>query len=155
MKKIILIALSLMLTLGILATFAVAVSADEAGGETVLHAIPEDIGRFAATLEELGLDYDSIWNAFPEELEQSYENGVLSVTDEGFTDVTFWSYLTYETYQLTLADGKWRGELPADVGERGGIVYVYIGAWKSVTRGGTKESVLLDGEDRFERPFMI
>ena len=155
MKKIILIALSLMLTLGILATFAVAASADEATGETALPAIPEDIGRFAATLEELGLDYDSIWNAFPEELEQSYENGVLTVNDEGFTDVTFWSYLNYEIYQLTLADGKWQGELPADVGERGGIVYVYVGAWKSVTRGGTKESVLLDGEDRFERPFMI
>ena len=155
MKKIILIALSLMLTLGILSTFAVAASADEATGETALPVIPEDIGRFATTLEELGLDYDSIWNAFPEELEQSYENGVLTVNDEGFTDVTFWSYLNYEIYQLTLADGKWQGELPADVGERGGIVYVYIGPWKSVTRGGTKESVLLDGEDRFERPFMI
>ena len=158
MKKFILITLSAMLAFGILVSLGIVAYANEtttASEAAGLPELPDDIGRLAASLEELGFDYNSVWNAFPEEIEQWYENELLYVTDQGFTNVTLWSYLNYETYQFTLVNGKWQVELPNDVKERGGIVYLYIGEWKAVTRGGTKESVLLDGDDKFGRPFMI
>lgn len=154
MKKIIAIALSLMLTIGILSSFGVVASASETANRDLPEAT-DDFGRIPANTDDLGLYYDTIWSAFPDELEQNYENGVLSITDDGFTDASFWSYLDYKTYQLTLVDGKWQCELPQDVGERGGLVYVYSGAWEGLYRGGTKEGVYLDGENDIGIPYKV
>ena len=154
MKKILSIALALMLSLGLVSVMEVTASATD----THIGALPEiseNVGSLSATLDGTGLDYYTIWNAFPEEIDQQYEDGVFFVADGGYTDVTFWSYLNYETYQLTLVDGKWRCELPEDVQERGGMVYVYFGEWNTNYRGGTKEATYLEGENSLGVPYKI
>ena len=154
MKKIILIALSLMLAIGILSTFVILASAS-GSNERNLPEVSENLGRVTADASDLGLDYYAIWNAFVEEIDTSYKNGNFYFADDNFTNATFFSYLNYETYQLTLIDGKWQTELPADVGQRGGMVYAYDGQWRVLYRGGTKESVYLDGENEFGNPYLV
>ena len=153
MKKFLSIALSLMLALGILSSLGIIASASDANDRI----FPEvhDLGRIPTDLGDLGIDYYAIWNAFPEELELNYENGIYYANDDGYTKVEFWSYLNYQTYELTLVDGKWQCELPADVNERGGLVYVYDGDWMVNYRGGTKEAVFLEGENEGGSPYKL
>ena len=108
-----------------------------------------------ANAEDNNLNYHSIWNAFPEEIQKSYVGNTLYVADEYFTSMEFFSYSTYERYQLTLVDGKWQLEFEGDVYEQGGMLYAYVGNWNALYRGTTKESVFLDGEDQYQRSFMV
>ena len=153
MKKLIVIALSLMLTIGIISALGIVASASDEADRN----FPEthDLGRIPTDIGDLGIDYYAVWNAFSEELELNYENGIFYVTDDRYTKVEYWSYLNYQTYELALVDGKWQCELPADVNERGGLVYVYDGEWMANYRGGTKEAIFLEGENEFGVPYKV
>ena len=154
MKKIIAIAITLMLTLGVLLSLGIVASANDTTTENLPDTF-ENFGRFPYNAGDIGLDYYAIWNAFPEELGYSYENGIYYVTDKGFTNATFWSFLDYKTYQLTLVDGKWQCEFSDELNKSGGLIYIYFGDWNVIYRGGTKETVYLEGENEFGEPYMI
>lgn len=162
MKKIITIALSLLLILGAVSSFGISASASDESIQSVteensgnLPSETEDYSRLYADAGEIGLDYYVIWNSFPNEVELNYENGIYYVTDAGFTDVTYWSYLDYQTYQLTLVDGKWQCELPTEIYERGGLIDTYCGNWEGRYRGSTKESVFLSGDNEFGALYQV
>ena len=110
---------------------------------------------FTANSGDNNLNYHAIWNAFPEEIQETYEGNTLYVDDEYFTSMEFFSYSTYESYQLTLVDGKWQLEFEDDVYEKGGMLYAYVGQWRTLYRGTTKESVLFDIEDKYQRSLMV
>ena len=129
MKRIILTALSLMLMLGMVFSLGIIASASENTSENGLPTVPDDFGKITPTLEEQGLAHATVWNAFPNEITHSYHNGIFYVNDNGFDKVEFWSYQNYETYELTLTEGKWQHELSAEIGEGGGLIYAYLGNW--------------------------
>ena len=154
MKKIILIALSLILVISTFSTFGIVAYASEEN-DGALPEISDDMGRIPKDAADLGLDYYTIWNAFPEEIDTTLDNNKIYFTDQGFTDAIFYSFANYTHYQLTLVDGKWQIELPADVSKGGGMVYAYVGEWNALYRGGTKESVYLEGENEFENLYKV
>ena len=82
MKKSLSIALALMLSLGLVSVMEVTASATDAH-IGALPEISENVGSLSATLDGTGLDYYTIWNAFPEEIDQQYEDGVFFVADGG------------------------------------------------------------------------
>ena len=110
-------------------------------GNLSLPEYTEDLTIARQTLEELGVDHYIAHNAFPENIEISYENGIYYITDIGVEKVEFYSFLTYENLYGTLVDGKWQIEMPEDVYNRNGIIRVYSGNWETVYRDGIKESV--------------
>ena len=154
MKKIIAIAIALMLTLGILLSLGIVAFASDTTNEGLPETV-NNLGRFPVNAGDIGLDYYAIWNAFPEEIERSYENGIYYVTDKGFTNASFWSYLDYKTYQFTLVDGKWQCEFTEELNQAGGLIYMYSGDWEVLYRGGTKEAVCLEGENELGVYYLI
>ena len=110
---------------------------------------------FTANAGDNNLNYHAIWNAFPEEIQKTYEGNTLYVVDQYFTSLEFFSYSDYKTYPLTLVDGSWQVEFEDGFYEQGGMLYAYAGQWRTLYRGTTKESVLLDAEDKYQRVFMV
>ena len=160
MKKIILIALALMLAVGFIFAVSITASASEEATENLSEnntvAEPyKDLGRITVNAADLGLDYYEIWNTFPAKIDLEYGTDKFYVADMGFTAVSFYSHSVFEEFPLTLVDGKWESELPENVLNGGGVVYAYIGVLEGLYRGGTKEAVCINGEDEFGSPYMV
>lgn len=65
-----------------------------------------------ATLAEMNIDLDAIVAAFPEKIDVSYEDGVLTVQSLGGYDVYYNDFTNYEFTYLTEGNGMWSGEIP-------------------------------------------
>ncbi len=133
------VALATLFTLGILATA-------EESEVIVIPEIAVEIKTYT-TLQEAGI-YELVNEmkaALPEQIEESYEGGVLTVPNPKAASAQFYSYTDYNMYDMTLVDGYWTLEIEESMYNEGGLIYYYgiDGEWKAEYRRGYREYISL------------
>ena len=93
-------------------------------------------------LSELNVYHSSIWDVFVKNVEYSYENGILSVKDEGFDEVSIYSFYDYNDYYFELSDGFWSLEVSEDMYNTLFFIYVTLDGWDALYRGGELENIM-------------
>ena len=119
MKKTVLLLFSILVLVGMLIGTAISVSAKERD----IIPVPEApaIDRPYKSIEELGIDFESIDAYFPKNIEIRYEEGKVCVEDFGASSLEIYDSGIYDYVSLELIDGYWTAELSAAPT----IVYVY------------------------------
>ena len=93
-------------------------------------------------LSELNVYHSSIWDVFIKNVEYSYENGILSVKDEGFDEVSIYSFYDYNDYYFELSDGFWSLEVSEDMYNTLFFIFVDLDGWEALYRGGDLENIM-------------
>lgn len=96
-----------------------------------------------ATLDEMDIDLDAIVAAFPEKIDVSYEDSVLTVQSIGGYFVTYHDYTGYEFTDLTEGARKWSGPIPQTAEQ-----FAADGGWIDI--GGENWEALYDQTGQLE-----
>ena len=109
MKKLLTIIISLVLTIGIFTAVGISASAETTDLADLYSTVkfPDDL---SLTTDGFGIDTATLLASFPENLESSYENGIIKLTNPGVADAEI-VYSNNETRKMTLSDDYWTAEM--------------------------------------------